>query len=351
MKKFFIAAALLTAGTSAQALDVGGAMVNGEASFDYQSVSGGAKTTNTGFIDKAANEAYAMRDATLTFAKDGDVTLFGRMSFRPSVFKDSTNANATTDIALLDSLELGYKINPDLVFSFGRLQTTFGFEQIEKNLNPIYNNSIAFNIVVPTFFEGVRLKYTMSPLMAATLSSYNNGTRDGAWGKVANTGKSTELAISGKNDMFAYFAGHQIGNDAASLALTHTSIWASYKMDAYKFILAFDGRTKTPSTGAADFGQALSATATYQIAKHNLALRYEAVYGAKWLYATLPVAATLNTNTVNSLVIGDKIALNDNMKVFAEYRMDTAKDEAFFDGKGVATKTASSALLGLAAHF
>lgn len=345
MKNIFVAAAVLSAGLSAQAVEIGGATVNGEVAFDYQSLSAGAGQNNTGFINGAENEAYALRDTTLTFSKDGDVFFNGRFTGR-KVDADTVAATGNgvkSYAAQFDSLEVGYKVMPNLSLSFGRMLTTLGYEAIDRNANAQYTYSLAYNNVVPGFYEGVRAKYT-SDIATVTVSSYNNASKNGSMYDKAPSNKATEISATGSVAGVTWFAGHVNGTDANKEALTTSSLWASYGLDNMKFALTFDGTTKKVGSAKTEFGQVTGAHFTYGMGKHNLGLRYEMMYGAKFL-------TTQNTKEVSSVVLGDKFAVNDNMKLYAEYRMDQGKDKVYTDKDAKAQKSASSFTIGAVAHF
>lgn len=344
MKKLFVAAAVLTAGFSAQAVEVGGMTVNGEVAFDYTSLSGGANT-NTGFTAGTENEAYSLRDTTLTFSKDADVFFNGRVTAR-KIGADNAAAAATDSKAYsaqFDSLEIGYKVMPNLHLSFGRLQTTLGYEAIDRNANTNYSYSLAYGNIVPSFYEGVRAKYNVEGIANFTVSSYNNASKDGKMYDDRTKTKATEVAATGSVAGVTWFAGYLMGSDAGKKDLTTSSLWASYNLDTWKFALTFDGRTEKVADGATQFGQSTAARVSYGMGMHTFGLRYEMVYGAKFLGYT--------GNEISSIVLGDKIAINDNMKFYAEYRMDNSKEEEFFNNKGDAKKDANALTLGLVAHF
>ncbi len=342
MKKFIVAAAMMSVGISAQAAEVAGITVNGEVEFDYQSLSGGTNTTNAGFADKGTHEAYRFGGATMTFSKDGEVFFNGRASLKapPAPQQDGDLSHAT-----LDHLEVGVKVMPNLSISAGRLETTLGYEAIDRSANALYTYSNAYSLITPFYFEGLRAKYQIDGIGTLSASSYNNTAATSQWGEKANTTKSTELSLTGTHADVTWFAGYLTGTDTNRVALTTTSLWASRKFDAISLAITFDGTTSKAKNANTQFGQSAAVHAGYAWNKHNFAARYEMVYGAKFL------KNTTNTNEINSIVIGDKYAMNDNLKLYADYRMDTAKDKIYADNKGKAQKSASSFTLGAVAHF
>ncbi len=345
MKKFIVAAAMMSVGISAQAAEVAGITVNGEVGFDYQSLSGGTASTNAGFADKATHEAYRFGGVTMTFSKDGDVFFNGRSSVAPAT-TDGSVSNAT-----LDHLEVGVKVMPNLSISAGRLQTTLGYEAIDRSANALYTYSHAYNLIAPFYFEGLRAKYQIDGIGTLSASTYNNTAATSQWGEKANTTKSTELSLTGTHADVNWFAGYLTGTDANRVALTTTSLWASRKFDAISLAVTYDAHTSKAENANTEFGQSAAVHAGYAWNKHNFAARYEMVYGAKFLFNNLATPVTVNTKEISSIVIGDKYAMNDNLKLYADFRMDSAKDKVYADNKGEAKKSASSFTLGAIAHF
>ena len=89
---------------------------------------------------------------------------------------------------------------------------------------------------------------------------------------------------------------------------------------------------------------------TYKLWMNNFGVRYEMVRGAMHL---LESDATVygSADKVDSLTLTDKIALNDNFKVYAEYRADHADQKSFKDEDGNGTEYASMFTLGAVASF
>jgi predicted porin len=76
---------------------------------------------------------------------------------------------------------------------------------------------------------------------------------------------------------------------------------------------------------------------------HNISLRYEMVSDKD--------AIATGSKTHTAITLGDKIKLEENLSLFAEYFMQTAKEEIFLDADGKSTKNLSAMTLGLVATF
>lgn len=337
------------------AVDVSGVTVNGEVAFDYNSLSNG--NNDIPFTGGATNETYRLSQTQILAKKETDeISFLARLVYIPSTYVTATTPATTTNksnLGTLDQIEVYYKIQPNFSIGFGRFLTTMGYESLLRSENANYGNTIAFQAIVPGYGEGLRAKYVYDYL-TLTASTYNQSTYN-AFGDDYTPTKTTEVSALGVLGNFSIFAGYYTGKDTGTLANTQktaSSAWASYKvLDNLLVALTYDARTAKPDELYTTWSDSSSALLTYGWGKNNFAVRYELVRGANELVegSGTPYGTA---KKVTSITVTDKIALNDNFKLYVEYRTDKA-DENVLKGKdGVADKdTAGLFTLGLAANF
>jgi hypothetical protein len=187
--------------------------------------------------------------------------------------------------------------------------------------------------------------------LTATVSTYNQSTYN-VFGDDYTPTKTTEVSATGMLGPVTWFGGYYFGKDGTLPAdraeHTATSVWASWKIiDDLLVAATYDARTTTPDVGTVGWSDSTSVLATYKLWWNNFGVRYEMVRGAMHLQE-----AGVNTygsaDKVDSLTITDKIALNDNFKVYGEYRADHA-DQKVFDNNS--NEYASMFTLGAVASF
>lgn len=357
MKHFFPLVALVLAPTFSHAADFAGLTVNGEASFDYNLLS--TKDKAMPFTGGAANETYRFNQAQILIKKETEqISFLTRLNYIPTPYlTDSTTPNKA-NLGTLDQLEIFYKATPTIYVGFGRFLTTMGFESLLKSENYTYGNTIAYQGIVPGYGEGLRLKYIPNENLTATVSTYNQANYN-AFGDDYTPTKTTEASVTGLWDKLTYFAGYYFGKDGKlpteRTERSASSVWASYKFDAVTLAVTYDSRTTKPDSTGTNWSDSTSFLASYQIPAlkigNTLTARYEMVRGAAQLNEGTSVNVYKNADKVNSLTVTDKIALNDNFKLYVEYRMDRADEDAFFDQNGNLSKDASALTLGAVASF
>jgi hypothetical protein len=340
---------------SAHAADVGGITVNGEISFDYNFLSSGNQTAIPN-VGGATNEGYRLNTAQILLKKETEqVSFLSRLAYS-QVNIDSTDSATGTSTArqnmgTLDQVEIFYKVVPSLQIGFGRFLTTMGYESLLKGENATYGNTIAYQTLVPGYGEGLRAKYTLNEYFTATASTYNRA-KFSQWAEDYSPTKATEVSVTGTVAGFTWFAGYLFGKDGPDAPATTGTIertsgdaWVSYKfMDNLLLAITYDSLTTNIDDAGTNWSDSASAIVTYGWGMNNLALRYEMVRGAMHIgYGA--------ADTVNSITLTDKIALNDTLNLYVEYRADQADEDAFVDTDGVATKNASIVTLGALAHF
>ncbi|MEK2644072.1 outer membrane beta-barrel protein [Bdellovibrio sp. BCCA] len=347
-----ILAALLIMGTAtANAADIGGITVNGEVAFDYNFLSSkDAAIPNT---EGATNEAYRLNKAQVLLKKETEqISFLGRLVHTPTQYSPDGAATSKAYFGVLDQMELFYKVNPQLQIGFGRFLTTMGYESLMRYENAFYNDTIAYQTIVPGYGEGLRAKYTPGDWLTATLSTYNQFTY-GAIGEDYAPTKTTELSVTGVlAGKLTWFAGYLIGTDAAVAPATGkkdnsaSSVWASYKfMDNLMLAVTYDSRTFKFENTHTHWADSVSAVLTYGIGINNLGLRYEMVRGGN------EIGYGGAADKVNALSVTDKIVLNDNLNLYAEFRMDHSDADSFLDKDGAPTADAQMVTLGALAHF
>lgn len=341
-------ASLILLGTvSANAADIGGITVNGEAAFDFNFVS--SKNTAIPNVDSATNETYRLNRAQVLLKKETDAFSFlGRLAYAPTSYTDAATTKKNY-FGALEQMELFYKVTPELQIGFGRFLTTMGYESLMKYENTFYTPTIAYQTLVPGYGEGLRLKYSPGAWLTVNLSTYNQFNY-GAIGEDLTPTKATEFSASTTWGDLTLFAGHLMGTDSTTTPGTNeektsSSVWGSYKlMENMMLAITYDSRTNKVEGGTLAWADSTSAVLTYTVGINNLGLRYEMIRNASVLgYGT--------AEKVNALSITDKIALNDNLNLYVEYRMDTADEEVFSDKDGAPSKNANLVTLGALAHF
>lgn len=346
--------------STAQAVDVSGITVNGEIAFDYNMLSSGNQVASgVPFTAFAANEAYHLNQAQLLMKKETEqLSFLGRLAYTQVNYDGSGSTNNKANFGTLDQVEIFYKVSPQLSVGFGRFLTTMGYESLLRSENATYGTTIAYQAIIPGYGEGLRAKYVANEFFTGTISTYNQTTYSMYGDDYAPT-KTTEVSATGVLESFTWFAGYLFGKDATDAAVTSTtektssSIWASYKFaDDFTFALTYDSRTFNIGGAGTNWADATSAIATARWNFHTFAVRYEMIRGAMHL---LEGSAATNVygsaDTVNSITLTDKLALNDNFKLYLEYRRDQANQDVFKDKDGAATKDAHLVTLGALAHF
>ncbi|MNS73367.1 hypothetical protein D3C72_1068050 [compost metagenome] len=343
----YLAVSILLATTAANAMDVSGVTVNGEVSADYSFFQDQQVIP---YVDGAQDNAYRLNKAQLLFKKETEqISFLGRIAY-------STSPVAGQNVANLEQVELFYKLMPNVHVGAGRFLTTMGYESLLKTENYFYNNTIAYQAIVPGYGEGVRAKYVKGEDLTVTLTSMNRAN-EATLGE-DNNSKATELSATGAMDKMTWFAGYQMGtnNPAAGQRddRTATSIWAQYKMDNMLAALTFDSKTSKLEDAGLNWSSAFSGLITYGYNMHNFGLRWEHLEGASTLTSGSSTGLTdYAANKIDSITATDKIALNENLNAYVEFRYDMADEDSFKDSKGVANemKTAWMGTLGVLAHF
>lgn len=349
-----MAALVLLTTVTAQAAEIGGITATGEAAFDYNFLS--SKSVGIPFTDSATNETYRFNKAQILFKKETDqLSVLTRLVHAPVTYTDGA-VNKKNYFGVMEQLEIFYKVNPNLHIGFGRFLTTMGYESLMRYENAFYNNTIAYQSIVPGYGEGLRARYIAGDWLTATLSTYNQFNY-GAIGEDDTDTKATELSATGIWSGFTWFAGYLIGTDAAPAPAgkadkSSSSVWASYKFnESLTLAITYDSRTTKFDGSHTQWSDSSSAVVTYAWGKNNLGLRYEMVRGAGELLDATGTAVYGIADKVNSLSVTDKIVLNENLNLYVEGRMDHADEEVFVDKDGAPTKDATLITLGALAHF
>nr|BFD58268.1 hypothetical protein CKG001_03750 [Bdellovibrio sp. CKG001] len=355
-KNVLISGLLILCSFGAQAAEISGLTVNGEVAFDFNFLS--TKSTAMQYTDGVSNEAYRLRNAQILISKETDQIYFlTRLAYSPTSYISEvetpatpTNAKSSTNnFGALEQAEIFYKPMQNLYVGFGRFLTTMGYESLMKYENAFYTTTIAYQSIVPGYGEGLRAKYIAGDWLTGTLSTYNQAAY-GAFGEDYTPTKTTELSFTGKiAGDFTWFAGYYLGTDkpdATKVEKSSSSVWASYQVTENMLVaLIYDSYTTKPDGSGTHWADASTALITYGLGMNNLALRYEMVRG------TSTIGKYSAGEKVDSLTVGDKIVLNENLNVYVEYRMDKADEKVFVDGDGAPTDTANIITLGALAHF
>lgn len=343
----------------ANAANIDGIKFSGEASFDYSFLS--SKQNTIPATGAATNESYRLNQVQIVAAKDTEqLSFIGRVLYSPtaSVVQSGTPDTKThSNLGPLDQLEIFYKVTPELSVGFGRLYTTMGYESFLRSENPTYGNSIASQTIVPLNGEGLRIKYVAGDWLTATVTSYNQTAFHSSQSTTTPT-KTTEASATGTLGDFTWFVSYYFGQDPAVAPSTSavdksaSSIWASYKFTPNLIAaLTYDSKRFQPDGSHSHWADATGIVLSYGLGINNLAVRYEMVRGANEL-ADIATGKTYGTaDKVNSLTLTDKIAMNENFKLFLEYKIDQADENVFLDQDGIGKKDVSVATIGAVAHF
>ncbi|MBO9665546.1 MAG: outer membrane beta-barrel protein [Bdellovibrio sp.] len=359
MKKtaFSIIALSALLGIPAHAIDISGITAQGEAAFDYNFLSSGSNPYPAS--GGALNDQYHFHSAQLILTKETEeLSLFARLAYVPTEYT-SPAGNTKSNIGTLDQLEVYYKIAPEWSVGGGRLCSTLGFESALKNENAFYANTVAYQGIVPGYNEGMRLRFNPGEFLAVSLSTYNRSTYN-QFGDDYTPTKTTELSATGVAGRFLWFAGYYTGTDTDPVTPTlkidksTSNIWATYKFsDNFTWSVSYDARTQTPDGGSQIYAQSISSQMVYVWDKHSIGLRYESVLGAGELDALNNSTGAYYTGTdkANVWTLGDKFKLSEHLKVYVEYRHDSADQEVLTNDKGDLTKELHMITLGAVAHF
>jgi hypothetical protein len=205
-------------------------------------------------------------------------------------------------------------------------------------------------LTTPAGVEGVRWnkEYSFATL---NLGAYNGLATTGA---DTTNRRAVEFSAKGKAGNGTWFAGYlQNSTDADTVTpgfqdadVTRINAW--YEMlatEAVKVAVEYSSYNVKPEDSALDKVTVsdIALQGTYMMGMHNISLRYEMVSDKDG------VATGSKTHT--AITLGDKIKLEENFSLFAEYYMQTAKDEIFLDADGKFTKNLSAMTLGLVATF
>lgn len=357
-----ISSVLLTVLTSlsAQAYEVGGVKVSGEAVFDYNFLSSGGNSYPA--AGGAPNEQYRLAQAQIVLTKDTeDFNFLGRLSYVPTDYLTGpTNAPVAgkNNIGTLDQLEVYYKARPDLQIGFGRFLTTMGVESLLHFENTLFQNTVAYQAIIPGYGEGLRLKYTPHELFGLNVSTYNRAAYN-QFGDDYTPTKTTEVSFSGTWKSLYWFGAHYFGTDinattTAKVDKTASSALLTYKWtDSFTTSLTYDTRSQK-SNGAAEVRATSSALhAAYRWEKHLFGLRYENIKGLSDIEPLNGNPGTFYAtgDKLDVITIGDKFSVTENIDLHVEYRMDKADKDAFKKNDGTATDSANIWTLGAIAHF
>lgn len=332
----------------AQAWDVAGVTVGGESNIEYASFANGNTASNFG----VSHDEFNLANTRLRLSKDAEKWAFDAQI----TLLDDAAAGSTTNTRIypnLYRLEMFYKPMQNLAIGGGRLMTTLGYESTFRFENKNYSNSLIYNNYNADTYEGVRVKYTMPDLFAGVFSVYNRAAADNRLDE-DNRMKAYELSLTGKAGMVNWFVGALQGRDTSAGITTENSninAWVALNpMENTSVALDFDSQSTkdTTTTGAEEQKvTAINAILGYQFDIHGLALRYENVNDDKGRLTSSGGAATKYSN----ITLTDKIALDPNMELSLEYRMDSADREIYTKDDGTATKTANAFIAGVTAHF
>lgn len=341
MKKFIgMAAAVVLAGATASA-DV---KWSGEAGFQWQSLSSKQQNDYFGLL-KADHDTFVVNHGIIDVEGGSDAAGFtGRLMWA----KD----DATGEMTPMFSIAALTTKNALGNWMFGRMETTMRYESFRRSENAFYTFSLGARaeLNTPAGVEGVRWnkEYSFATL---NLGVYNGLATTGA---DTTNRRAVEFSAEGKAGEGTWFAGYlqnTTDGDTGTAGLQDakaTRINAWYEMmatEAVKVAVEYSSYNIKPEDSALDEVTVsdIALQGTYMMGMHNISLRYEMVSDKD--------AMVTGSKTHTAITLGDKIKLEENLSLYAEYYMQTAKDEIFVDADGETTKNLSAMTLGLVATF
>jgi hypothetical protein len=350
------------AASSANAADIGGVTVNGEIAFDYNFSQDGISVP---FSGGAPNETYRLNTSQILAKKETEqIFVLARLVYNPTTYVSNVDTNttpatqtkSTSDLGMLDQVEVYYKPLPNIYIGAGRFLTTMGYESVLRSENLFYGYSIAFQGITPGYGEGLRARYVMSDLLTATVSTYNQ-SKYNMFGDDYTPTKTTEISANGTLGDLQWFVGYYFGKDTAlsptagTAENTSSNVWASYRInDSWMVAVMNDSKSYKPNSDIANWTNDLGVVVNYKLWNNSFAARYEMIRGAMHLQE-YDSAVYGSADTVNSLTLNDKVELNPNLNVYVEYRTDEADEKCFTDADGNLTKNAQLLTLGVLAKF
>ncbi|WP_413586594.1 outer membrane beta-barrel protein [Bdellovibrio sp. HCB274] len=360
MKKMITALVALSTSMpiTAQADEVlSGITVQGEAAFEYNFMSSGNNPypASSGALD----EQFRFNSAQVILKKETDqLSFYARLMYMP-IEVTTPSGTSKNSFGTLDQLEIYYKLDAAWSLGFGRLCSTLGFESAMRAENIFYQNTVAYQGIVPGYNEGVRVKYNPGEWLAVTLSSYNRSAYNQYGDDMAST-KTSELSATGIAGRFLWFAGYYTGKDASTLipgtsvAKSTANIWTTYKFsDEFTGSVTYDSRSQTPDGASESYTQSLSAQFAYSMGRHTFGLRYENILGAGELDNLNGTTDAFypGADKVEVWSLGDKYKLTDNLNGYLEFRQDQADQEIMKKSDGTPTDRSTMITLGAIAYF
>lgn len=361
MKNKIIAlnATLLLWGVSAHAAEIAGMKVSGEASFDYNYLSSGDYVYPA--AGGAMNNQYRFNQAQLILTKETDqLSFLARLNYQPTDYAQSATATSKTSFGTLDQLEIYYKVTPEFSIGFGRLASTLGLESLTRSENVFYVNSVSYQGILPGYAEGLRAKYNPGDWLAVTVSTYNR-TPTNAYGDDNTPTKTTEASATGVAGGFMWYAGILWGTDGGTSGTDPkvdrqtSSIWFTEKFnDEFSLSAFYDTKSMKPQDGSKNYAQSIAGQLAYTNGRNVFALRYESVLGAGMLDTLNGTASPVfypGADRVQLFTVGESFNLSEYLRLYIEYRYDSADQPVLKKSDGEATKDGHMITLGTIAHF
>ena len=265
------------------------------------------------------------------------VAFAARLNYSPG--SDGSDLN-------IDEANVTYKTEM-FNFTFGRIASALGLESSTFGKNATYTRSITSKkLVVGANSDGIALSKDLG-MATVGLSMTNRTISEDVSDE--NKRKDMELTATGKamDSKLEWFAGYLMGEDGETTFTKHTNmnLWAMYSInDAINAGLEYTSYGKKIGEGDDMTATGTVIYATYGMDMHTFALRYEMVSDDDNLAAT---GAKKHT----SITLADKMKLEDNLHLFAEYRMNGADEDIFADKDGEAKNSGTAMTLGLVATF
>jgi len=290
--------------------------------------------THNSFTPGMANVVIAQQGEKVGFVAD--------LAVGPRA--EVANGYTGTTLSAIKQLYVTYAPTEKLNFTVGNFGTFVGYEVIDAPANMNYSTSYMFSNG-PFYHTGIKVDYALSDNFGAMIGIFND--TDTKIDEVS--GKHFGAQLSYKNDKLAAYLNFLRGKEDDSfedneIFGSQVDLTATYTVND-AFGLGLNTTVKTVSLDRGDsenwFGAAIYAN--YAIGDaFTLALRGEYIDDKNGLILGVP------DNSITSLTLSGNFKV-DKLTFIPEIRLDSSKEDAFFDENG--TPTGSSASLILAAIY
>lgn len=283
--------------------------------------------------------------ANVVIAKNGEkVGFVADLAVGPRA--EVANGYTGTTLSAIKQLYVTYAPTEKLNFTLGNFGTFVGYEVIDAPANLNYSTSYMFSNG-PFYHTGLKVDYALSDNFGAMIGVFDD--TDTKIDEVS--GKHFGAQLSYENDKLAAYLNFIRGKDDDSdedneVYGSQVDLTATYTVsDAFGLGLNTTVKTVSPDKGDATnwFGAAIYAN--YAVSEaFTLALRGEYIDDKDGLILGVP------DNSITSLTLSGNFKV-DNLTFIPEIRLDSAKEDAFFDEDGAPTGSSASLIFAAVYAF